>query len=326
MPRLKNKIKIANRIKEKSIEAYLLCIEIYNKPTINYRIEASSYFICNAWELLLKAYHISQYGEKSIYKQNSEYSYSLIEMLNKYYEDNSPVKKNLLTIIKKIRDKSTHLIIKEHDILYTPLLQKAVLNYSKALHDFFNIDISEKIPFEYLALISRKEIKPKNISKLYSKNYAKLFHDDYRYVIETIKNTKNEEDSIFAQINYTISFTKDMQSADIKAYYSNSDDAIGFKKISVPKDSNLTHPFTMGQVINEIKKIAAENGCNYNFNKLNKNRLSLFNKTNNISKKQEYCYGSQFGTNVYKKYSQAYIDLIFTRLKQDPNLFADKIS
>ena len=107
MSRIKNKIKIANRIREKSIEAYLLCIEIYNKPTIDYRIEASSYFICNAWELLLKAYHISQYGEKSIYKPNSKYSYSLEDMLNKYYQDNSPIKRNLVTIINKIRDKST---------------------------------------------------------------------------------------------------------------------------------------------------------------------------------------------------------------------------
>lgn len=324
MSRIKNKIKIANRIREKSIEAYLLCIEIYNKPTIDYRIEASSYFICNAWELLLKAYHISQYGEKSIYKPNSKYSYSLEDMLNKYYQDNSPIKRNLVTIINKIRDKSTHLIIKEHDIIYTPLLQKAVLNYSRALFDFFNIDISSLVPFEYLALISRKEIKPKNISKLYSKNYARLFDDDLRFVVETMNNTENEEDSIFAQINYTLSFTKDSKSADIKAFYDNSLDAIGLKKIAVPKDSNITHPYTMRQVINEVKRIAKENNYNYNLNKLNNNRLTYFNKSNNIVKKQEYCFLSVIGNNTYKKYSKAYIDLIFQKLAKDPSLFADK--
>ena len=35
---------------EKSEEAFLMAIEIYNKPTINYRIEGFSFFICNAWD------------------------------------------------------------------------------------------------------------------------------------------------------------------------------------------------------------------------------------------------------------------------------------
>lgn len=324
MARIKNKIKIAKRIQEKSIEAYLLCIEIYNKPTINYRIEASAYFICNAWELLLKAYHISQYGEKSIFKPNSKYTYSLTDMLNKYYEDNSPVKKNLLIILNEIRDKSTHLIIKEHDIIYTPLLQKAVLNYAKALFDFFNIDISTKVPFEYLALISRKEIKPNEISKLYSKNYAQIFNNDFHYVVEIMNNTENENDSVFAHINYTISFTKDVQNADIKAYYSSTSDSIGFKRITVAKDSNITHPYTMRQVINEIKKIVNANNYAYDLSKLNNNRLSGFNKINNIIKKKEYCFQSEIGNSIYKKYSTAYINFIFEKLKQDPYIFANK--
>lgn len=39
----------------KSQEAFILGIEVYNKPTIRYRVEGFSFFICNAWELLLKA-------------------------------------------------------------------------------------------------------------------------------------------------------------------------------------------------------------------------------------------------------------------------------
>ena len=32
-----------------------MAIEVYNKPTIKYRLEGFAFFICNAWELLLKA-------------------------------------------------------------------------------------------------------------------------------------------------------------------------------------------------------------------------------------------------------------------------------
>lgn len=41
---------------KKSEEAYLMAIEIINKPTINYRTEGFCFFMCNAWELLLKAF------------------------------------------------------------------------------------------------------------------------------------------------------------------------------------------------------------------------------------------------------------------------------
>lgn len=54
---------LINKMLDKSEEAFLMAIEIYNKPTINYRLEGFAYFICNAWELLLKAKILSD-GEK----------------------------------------------------------------------------------------------------------------------------------------------------------------------------------------------------------------------------------------------------------------------
>ena len=41
---------LSRRLIEKSIEAFILGLEIYNKPTIKYRIEGFSFFIVNAWE------------------------------------------------------------------------------------------------------------------------------------------------------------------------------------------------------------------------------------------------------------------------------------
>lgn len=46
---------LIDNLLNKSEEAFLMAIEIYNKPTINYRLEGFTFFICNAWELLLKA-------------------------------------------------------------------------------------------------------------------------------------------------------------------------------------------------------------------------------------------------------------------------------
>lgn len=52
---------ITNKLLDKAKEAFVMAIEIYNKPTIRYRIEGFSFFICNAWELMLKARMIKTY-------------------------------------------------------------------------------------------------------------------------------------------------------------------------------------------------------------------------------------------------------------------------
>lgn len=44
---------LANQLVDKSIEAFVMGLEIYNKPTIKYRVEGFSFFICNAWELMM---------------------------------------------------------------------------------------------------------------------------------------------------------------------------------------------------------------------------------------------------------------------------------
>lgn len=59
--------KLENRLLEKSKEAFSMAIELYNKPTIRYRVEGFAIFICNAWELMLKAHMLKSMGEKSIY-------------------------------------------------------------------------------------------------------------------------------------------------------------------------------------------------------------------------------------------------------------------
>lgn len=40
-------IELEKNILNKAIEAFILGIEIYNKPTIKYRVEGFSFFICN---------------------------------------------------------------------------------------------------------------------------------------------------------------------------------------------------------------------------------------------------------------------------------------
>ncbi|HEQ8459416.1 TPA: DUF3644 domain-containing protein, partial [Streptococcus pyogenes] len=62
---------LSERLVLKSIEAFIMGLEIYNKPTIKYRIEGFSFFICNAWELMLKAEMLNR-GFSIYYSDNPE--------------------------------------------------------------------------------------------------------------------------------------------------------------------------------------------------------------------------------------------------------------
>ena len=64
------------RLVNKSIEAFLMGLEVYNKPTIKYRVEGFSFFIVNAWELLLKAEMLKR-GISIYYKNHSDRTVSV---------------------------------------------------------------------------------------------------------------------------------------------------------------------------------------------------------------------------------------------------------
>ena len=77
---------LINKMLEKSQEAFLLAIEIYNKPTIKYRLEGFSFFICNAWELLLKSYMIKTIDVSAIYyKDKPDRTIALSDCIRKVF-------------------------------------------------------------------------------------------------------------------------------------------------------------------------------------------------------------------------------------------------
>ena len=96
---------IADLLLEKSKEAFILAVEIYNKPTIRYRVEGFAFFICNAWELMLKSHLIKTKGEQSIYyKDNPERTINLENCIRLIFtNDKDPLRLNLEKIIELVK-------------------------------------------------------------------------------------------------------------------------------------------------------------------------------------------------------------------------------
>lgn len=170
---------IQKKLIEKSQEAFVMAIEIYNKPTIKYRVEGFSFFICNAWELMLKAYLISKYGEDSIYyKDNPNRTITLENCLQKIFtNEKTPLRRNLLKIIE-LRNTSTHFITEEYEMVYIPLFQACILNFVEKMQEFHGVDMTEIVPQNFLTLaVSMKALDESIIRAKYPEEIASKIID-----------------------------------------------------------------------------------------------------------------------------------------------------
>lgn len=146
-----------SRLLDKSQEAFLLAIELYNRPTIRYHAEGCCFFLCNAWELMLKAHIIERDGGQSIYYPGSDRTLSLSDCLKRVFtNENDPLRCNM-DVVMEFRNTSTHFITDEYELFYGPVLQQSVHDYEEKLRELHGIEISDRIPENYLALTVRRD-------------------------------------------------------------------------------------------------------------------------------------------------------------------------
>ena len=81
---------------DKSLDSFILSLEIYNRPTLKNKVESFALLNINAWELLLKALIIKDSNQiKTISYKNSENTISMSVALRKLYNENSLIRKGL---------------------------------------------------------------------------------------------------------------------------------------------------------------------------------------------------------------------------------------
>ena len=147
---------VQTQLIDKAKEAFILAIEIYNKPSIKYRLEGFSFFICNAWELMLKAHMINMFGGEAIYYSDKpNRTISLERCVQKIFtNEKAPLRKNLEKVIE-LRNTSTHFITEEYEAVYVPILQSCVFNFVDKMMEFHKEDMTLIIPENFITLSVR---------------------------------------------------------------------------------------------------------------------------------------------------------------------------
>ena len=282
----------------KSEEAYLMAIEIINKPTINYRTEGFCFFICNAWELLLKAYLINKNQNISAinYKDDSNRTIGLDECVEKIFTSTTDKTKNNISFIRNIRNKATHLILPEYDYILSPAFQRCLTNYNRFFKKHFpDYNLNEKVT-PYIALVNPGN--DDNISSL-------ILNPTNLLLLENIKNELASDESL-GQTLRLVATKKESEADIVYTVVKNGDNKATM--INVPKDIEKTHPYTTTEVIKKIKEtLELSLGPNHGFTS---NTFQKICRKKGIKNNQDYCYQFPYSTNKIYKYSDITIEYV----------------
>lgn len=319
------------RLVNKSKEAFIVGLELYNRPTIRYRVEGCAFMLCNAWELMLKAYFIQKYGEDFIYyKDNPNRTLSLEDCVRKIYtNEHSPIRQNLDRIID-LRNTGTHFIVEEYEGIYAPILKANVSNYDKQLKKLMGIEISDELPINYSALtVRRSDFRFEESRVRYSPNVLdRLLRTVDDVAVDS--NLINSEAYASKEI-LELRETK-KKDADITFRIANSDEsAIPTKRITRVIDPSVRYPLRNKALVAKInEKLDREHIAIYyagkKKSKFSTSDFQLFDKYYGIKGNPLYSYNTSLNSeNPYYAYSQQTIEFIFNILRKDPEGTLDSL-
>lgn len=314
---------IKQKLVDKSIEAFIMGLEIYNKSTIKYRIEGFSFFICNAWELMLKAELLNR-NEDIYYSDKSGRTLSLEPTIKKIYSDkNTRVRLNLEKIIE-LRNISTHFITEDYEAKYAPLFQACVLNFVNEIKRFHNIDISNYISQNFLTITANYEpLSNEQIRLKYPPEIAERFIQQSNQI--DVLTQEYDSDKFAIPIKQNLYITKKKDEADfVIAMASESPNKVAIVKEL--KDPANTHKYAFNNVIAVVNNRLSKSNIKLGYkNGFNSYVLNLFIEFYDIKSDNKYSYKHSLGNSTSYTYSERLIDFIINEIKKNPDGFVESL-
>lgn len=300
--------KISYLLINKSEDAFLLALEIFNKPTVEYRLESFAIFFTNAWELLLKAKLIEDSKKSSVIfekkiRNKPKKTISLDQAINRVFpNENNPVRNNIVDI-SDVRNFSVHYIVPEMEYIYGGLFQQGVLNYNEYLMKWFGKELSIKP--RMLTLVF--DFQPENvdlitIKKKYSKDILNFYENIQDKIMNNIPRFKGE---YCIPINLKLAFVKNPKKSDIVLNQGRT--GISGIPIEVPKDPSKTHPYLTKKFIKEVVKTGA------NFNSHSLKAINKIEKINSQTR-PDFVYKSSIYNGLSNQYSEEYKKYILDKI------------
>lgn len=315
---------LSNQLIKKSIEAFIMGLEIYNKPTIKYRIEGFSFFVCNAWELMLKGKMLND-GLSIYFKDNKDRTIDLSTAIKKVYTDKrQPLRVNLEKIVE-LRNTSTHFITEDYEIIFAPLFQANVMNFCEQIKRFHDIDITNYIAQNFLTLsVNLNTLNNSEIRSKYTVEMAEKLINEKTSIDNLIDNSTSN--ALFIPMKHDFYITNKKSEADLVLAVDKTADA-SIKIVTKLTDPSSKFKLSFNGVIKAINKQLISKNIKFDYTsskgkqEFSTYTLTLFSNFYNIKNDEKYSY---WFAGVYR-YSQQLVDFIIEEIKKNPNLISDII-
>lgn len=255
---------LAKALLHKARDNMMLALELYNRPSLDNRLDAFVLCFCTAWEQLLKAALIERDGEASIFKPGTtsagiRETISLRECLTRFFKRRTAVQRNIERIAF-YRDQAVHLLMPEVQGIASRVFQSGVMNFGKAFSEFAEQDFLPSSNAGMLSLVGDLN-RPSNAT-IMSKYGVGAGAEVIQLLESLAEETKSEDDIEFAvPLNVKLVFAKtDDQGNSItlskaEAGMEGLANAIVIEK---PVERSKTHPFRMTGLVDEINRRISE--------------------------------------------------------------------
>ena len=307
-----------------SKKSYIAAIDTYNRIGAVCRVEGFSFYMTNAWELILKARMIQLTGDvKFIYykKQKGDRveTKSIDDCIGYVFQNElDPVRKNI-EWISELRNQAVHYMISELESIYISYFQSTAINYSRCLQEWFDIDINQEFDFPILSLFTLtkdKIIDVKTLKGKYDRNVINFVLEqqnlDKSIRMSDIDNTKAQ---MYVPIEYKAAIVKNASDADM-LFGRDGDGETRVLFIDTPKDVDKTHPYVFSDISNRLKNVF-EDGIYPSNGKLQPHDLLCVTVVNRFNDNQRYVY--RLKKPVVIRYSDLFLEHLVTNIKKDPN-------
>ena len=313
---------LKGRLVNKSIDAYVLALETINRVSIQYRIEAFCYLICNAWELLLKAKILEDTRNKKFIYHKKKYgkpkrSLSLRACLNKtMHNQDDPTRRNIERIIE-LRDEAVHLVISQIPSEIILLFQASVINYHHCLNEWFGMSLADRLPVGMMSIVY--DMSPEQSDLTNSRLRRQLGQDAATFLTRYCAKVKQEFDELQRSnqfsigVEYSLVLTKKKDGADI-ILSSGPTDSEPTRIVQVPKDPSASHPLRQKEVIERLKTELP--GI-----QINQHDIYCVNKVYNIKAKPDYFYQGKIKGSP-PQYSHTFVDWVIRKYHNDNEFFS----
>lgn len=300
-----------------SIDAFVLALETINRPSVKYRMECFCFLFCNAWELLMKAKLHDE--KKKIYypkrRKQPRRSLSLDDCLNRIFtSEQDPVKLNIQRI-SELRNNAMHLVVPFVPPGIMGLFQAGVLNYPKALQDWFGFTISDRAPLGMMALIYDFDPKQHSLDYARMKRRLPIGTIDWlarfqRTVLDEFDSMGESGHSFYVPVEFELALVNKPGKADVVL----TSGAAGRQALimTVPKEPDKTHPYRQTEVVELLNQELGGSSA------VNRHDLRCINTIYHVKSRPEFCYKSRFGPH---QYSPQFIDWILRQAAKNPGFF-----